>query len=362
MKPKITAKTNKAHKLLDRDQEELFRDVIKGGRDRLSKPAQMYYDMLCDPGVHKPVGAPTLLGGVPGRTTVKRYQLVTSFVTNSSGDGYAVINPGQEIDAAGSSKFYGLKNNNNIGVRSTNANSGFIPNNTTLQAGETPIVLTSNYSITGVPASLQARLVACKVTVTPESNLMTQAGKMLIYQTAGHATVISGSVFSTFSVDPRCTVVTAIDADPARALQCIWKPQSLDTSVSSNNLNDFHFHSLADWSGSTVGASPVPRSGIIVMVSGQGAADVSFSLVVDLVYELRGSTVRGAKARLPDSRGMDLVFGALSLNQKAGYFGLSRHYTASMWSHVWEAGKRLAGKAISTAEQSAIAYLRASIL
>lgn len=312
--------------------------------------------MLCDPGHSKPVGVPTLLGGVPGRTGTYRTQITTGFAAGaSSGFGYLIVNPGTQITSAGSSHYRGLGDTNRIGVATSSSYpASTFETGTGLTTGESAIQLVTPYSAASSPWELTSRVAACKVTVTPDSNLMAQAGKIVLYKTAGHADLDSGTSFGTIAQDPRSSVFTAIDADPARSLQVCWTPQSLGENNSNDDIDDFRFQKTETH------ATTVPRGCIVVACQG-APAGTSFNVVIDIVYEIRGSSVRNAKARAVDSRGMDLVFTSFAMREKVGYFGTTRHNTASMWSHVWEAGRRLAGKALSSLEQSVVAGLRAMI-
>jgi len=308
---------------MDRELRDEFRLIRDGSRRVLSKTCQKYLASLVSPSTGPLVGVPSLLGGVIGDTKVIQTKAVGKFTIGSGGWGFVKLsNPG--LEAVGS-LLYSIGPFHTIpcGAYSDGGWAGTALLGTALGAavGITNFPWTSDYSSTQLSGAFLYRLVSMSIEVFPESSYVSQNGALTLYESSAHADMTrtaSRSLQDIEGYNTSRTIRATQFGDLSEKIVINWHPRT-ETSATGptsgipDSRNDFNFVN-PQAAGFTT--TQMPSDGL--MVFAEGAPNTIFHFKCVANWELKGSAVHGKKARLADSRGMDLVMNTIRLD---GYTG-----------------------------------------
>lgn len=332
--------------------------IRDGARSSLSTVAHDYLNQLVDCSSGKAVGAPTLIGGAPGRTQVTRQKGEFDVSIGSTGLGFFAVNLAQ-TGVSGSPATGPFNDTPNFMYTNSSFNDVQVPTTgILLPAG----VLAKGFE--GSPWSLievasasheqrtylNWRAVAAMIKVTNISAVLTQNGLLAAWSPPNNQPVNNNSGvnldLTTVENFKTSRVVRAQnDGDLKDHLVLNWHPHAYE-NAGAGASNDFEFISSAMSPGSTgpwLNNMVDVKDGLIVF---RGTPGQTFHISVSVIYELKGTAARSVKPRLVDSRGMDLVFNTIASKSLSGYVGDPRHVADGYLAKAWELSKKLLPKAM----------------
>nr|APG77012.1 hypothetical protein [Beihai narna-like virus 5] len=339
----------------DRDEMEFAINSIRRGHG-LSPIAEAYLLQMVDCTTRKPVGTPSLLGGVPGNTEVYRLKQELRVTVGQNGYGFLVVN---YSDTSDGSLLSGPFNDVPVFSYSTIAFTG-----TSLPARGAPISATPGVrnegwtlsplqvSTFGTAAQTEYswRCVAAIAECTNTTAVLEQEGSIVLWEPPNHASLNAngGYNMSTIQAQRTARVVRAQNgADHVDKVALNWHPKMLETYLGSES-SDFAFSCVNAPPTLQFSLMPSVKDGVMVF---QGSPGNTFHVTVSCIYEAKGSRARGVKPRLTDEHGMNIVFNVLAAKSLDGYAGNPRRIADGYLAKAWEVAKRLGSSFIKESER-----------
>jgi len=320
MKPK-TKTTNTASTLKASGKERVQQDldsILRGSRDRLSKPAERYANAIVDPKGAKETRVPTLIGGYSEATSSIKVKSRGQVAVGTGGYGFIVAGP----TAAGpmsdcSSALYTTAAYNGTGT--AKMPGGPIAN--------VPNALYTNAPFKGAdalaPNELQFRTVASAIYITPTGSATSQNGMIYLLETPGHDEILGTGINQTLAEitahDRTRTIRGVQTGDPSCKNVLNWHPMMAGLAYTASN-QIFAVNDDLMFRGAPQLANTAIISGeMFVIVTGTVGATYDFELVT--MYEIRGSAAGSKKPCFYDQRGFDLVLNGLGSKVISGWVG-----------------------------------------
>lgn len=333
--------------------------IRDGARSSLSTVAHDYLNQLVDCSSGKAVGAPTLIGGAPGRTQVTRQKGEFDVQIGVTGNGFFAVNLAQ-TGVAGIAATGPFNDTPNFMYTNSNYNDILIPETGTLLP--TGVVaqgfVGSPWSLREVASTIHEqrsylnwRPVAAMIKVTNIAAVLSQNGLLVAWSPPNNQPVnknggVSLDITKVESFKTARVVRAQNDGDLKDHLVLNWHPHAYANAGFPGTKNDFNFIASSLTPGSTgpwLNNMVDVKDGLLVF---RGTPGQTFHVSVSVVYELKGTAARSVKPRLVDSRGMDLVFNTIAAKSLSGYVGDPRHVADGYLAKAWELSKKLLPKAL----------------
>jgi len=322
-------KQNRTKKALDRSFERDFKEIRDGSRDRMSTPAREYMEAVIDPKRSKSTGIPTLMGGEPGWTATTTF--TTSFDVKVGTAGYGFL-------AIGDRKA-GFYNNRAIATYSSNS-STFTTSEAALTSATAGVssVLFSRSPYTTLD-NVAYRLVGLSVEFTPDTAVLDQNGKIIIYEFPSHNGTATETQYNVLATRLRKRIIRNVIPGDARVKYSLnLHPRYEVVGTSGHYLTPgesppFSFLQFTDTS--VTGFASI--AGVIAISATEGT---SLNCEINAMYEYRGDSVLNTKPRLTDSRGMDLALNTFRMKKLSGWVGVPHDVASGYWAHLWDVFKQ----------------------
>jgi len=329
------------------ERDEMQRDIrtIRSNH-KLSKVCADYLDQLVDCSTRKPVGAPTLIGGSPGRTGAIRLKQELQIAIGLGGFGYLAMcyqNVLQDSPFSGPFQDAPVFQYTSSDYQTTTVIQRGSPNpiGVTTTGWETSRYRFGDYGSSLGQTKILFRCVAAIAECTNVTEVLDQNGTITLYEPPSHVEVNSNASLDLKSVASERTsrVITAQNRGPRGDKVALnWHPGS--SQFRGNANNDFYFNTSTKAPSFAPNSSPGIRDGLMVF---QGKPGEIFHVTVSAVYEMKGRLVGSKKPRLTDSQGMNIIFNVLAAKALDGYVGNPRRVADGYLAKAWEVGKKLAG-------------------
>lgn len=340
------ANLKKAADKSDRDEMTRNLETIRKGSG-LSPIARYYLDQIVDCSTKKPVGAPTLMGGVPGRTSVFRLKQEIRVVVGTAGYGYLSINYsdnqtgsvicGPFTDAPVFSYTGAAYAGTTILTRNSANPVGVVNQGWTLSNRSL-----TDYSVSDAQNLYQWRMVAGLAECTNTTAVLDQNGTVVMWEPPNHGTCNSANAYDLTLCETERTsrVVRAENGGESRDKVALnFHPKAFNVFTGNEN-NDFYFQGFNAAPGVSSGRIPGAQHALFVL---QGKPGDTFHFSVSAIYEAKGRLVSGIKPRITDEHGMNIVFNTLAAKALDGYVGDPRRVADGYLAKAWETAKILGG-------------------
>jgi hypothetical protein len=348
------SKNSSLKKAMDKSDQDTMRrelETIRKGHG-LSNLAHSYLDQIVDCSTKKPVGAPTLMGGVPGKTSVFRLKEEIRVVIGTSGYGYFSVNY-SDLGVTSGVKSGPFSD----GAVFSYTTSAFVGTDLVLAGTANPVGVVNkgwtlsrrkltDYASSSDPQNeYQWRMVAGLAECTNTTAVLSQNGTIVMWEPPNHAPVNSiGNYDITGCESERTSRVVRAEngSEPGDKVALNFHPRMLASAAGSSdsNDNDFFFNTFTNAPTVTSGRVPVSKHAIFIL---QGSPGDSFHFTVSAVYEAKGRLVSGIKPRLTDEHGMNIVFNTLAAKALDGYIGNPRRIADGYLAKAWETAKKIGG-------------------
>lgn len=329
------------------DRDEISRNLktIRGGHG-LSNICKDYLDQIVDCSTKRPVGAPTLIGGVPGRTSVYRLKEEVRVVIGTLGYGFLSLNysntqsgsvpSGPFRDAPVFTYSTSVFAGNVINQENNVPTTGIVSKGWNLSKRKL-----ADFTGSDIENQFQWRCVSAIAECTNTTAVLDQAGTIVMWEPPNHGTANANSPYPLSQCESERTsrVIRAqngAEASDRAALN--WHPKAMALAASAE-FNDFFFNTFTSPPGVNTN-TPGVNHGLFVL---QGDPGDSFHFSISAIYEVKGRTATGVKPRLTDGHGMNIVFNTLAAKALDGYVGNPRRVADGYLAKAWEVAKKLGG-------------------
>jgi hypothetical protein len=169
----------------------------------------------------------------------------------------------------------------------------------------------------------------------------------------GHVEATATTTLAEFESNKRTRTIRSASTKDGRSEKIIlnFHPR-VSLATGAAQIDDYQFIDVVSRSAS-VSAFAGP---LTFMFSGTPGSQFHYD--ISFLYEVRGRLVLSTKARLVDSRGMDLVSNMISAKQMSGFLGNPVHVTHSYLGMAWEMGKKLWGSVKTPVKKAALEALK----
>jgi len=331
------------------DRDEIGRNIetIRRGNG-LSEICKDYLDQVVDCSTKKPVGAPTLMGGVPGKTGVFRLKEELRVVVGTAGYGFlSVCYSDAQIggvpcgpfnDAPVFSYSTATYAGTDVSARGTALSFGVINKGWTLSQRAL-----SDYALPDAQNAYQWRMVSGLAECTNTTAVLDQNGTIVMWEPPNHGTANSSNFYDLTQCESERTsrVVRAENnGEVVDKVALNFHPKALHTA-NGDEINDFTFNTFNTVPlGLPISRTPGLSQALIVL---QGKPGDTFHFTVSAVYEAKGRLIQGIKPRITDEHGMNIVFNTLAAKALDGYVGNPRRVADGYLAKAWEVSKKIGG-------------------
>jgi hypothetical protein len=340
----MASKSNKTKKALERSIQRDVDSIRRGARDELTPVARDYLNALVDPRNAKLCGIPTAVGGYPGATQVLRYSDVIEVSTGTTGWGFISLRPAS-VGSLPSQVSGPFSNTANVFW----SDVGFV-GSTLPSVGATLPTGTSKAGWTSSPAALPGfvledadfgyRCVGASIEIFPESSFADQNGTIGLLEIPGHTLInVAGSKNMNQLLSLSQTRVLRGTQTGAQSEKIVLNFHPRSHSEAGLNQNDFEF--VFPGTGvSPTGVVP-PIDCLLILL--KATSGTMFQCRITAMYEAIGVKTTGRRARLVDTRGMDLIMNSIASKTASGYVGKPHHIYEGYLSAAWRTAKKLGG-------------------
>lgn len=346
---KSNSKTQALKKAADKtDRDEMSRNIetIRRGNG-LSSICKDYLDQVVDCSTRKPVGAPTLMGGVPGKTGVFRLKEELRVIIGTAGYGYLNISysdsqaggvpTGPFTDAPVFSYTTATYAGTDMLSRGAGLPIGVVNKGWTLSQRSL-----TDYAVADAQNAYQWRMVSGLAECTNTTAVLDQNGTVVMWEPPNHGTANSAVPYDLTLCEAERTsrVVRAENTgDVVDKVALNFHPKALNISL-GDEVNDFYFNTFNAVPTPSIARTPGLSHAFFVL---QGKPGDAFHFTVSAVYEAKGRLVQGIKPRITDEHGMNIVFNTLAAKALDGYVGNPRRVADGYLAKAWEISKKIGG-------------------